>query len=665
MSRRKTRVKSGSNVKRNQVSTARERTATDVHSTRLALKSKHLLVIIILAFSAYVNTLNNYFVLDDSLVILSNEFTQKGIAGIPDIWTHDMFVGTHGREFDLAGGRYRPLSMTVFAVLYELFGDYTNEKGVKSRLAFSGHLINILFFIATCALIYLVLLRLIPTSNGWIPFTTAVLFSVHPIHTEVVANIKSLDEILSLFFLLCSLFYLLKDSTKHLILACSFYLLSLLSKENTITFLAIIPVLYFFFRRIELHKVWRKLFSMSGIAIIYLLLRELFSGGFLSDLKATNLMDNPFLGMDLWSTKIPTVVLIAGKYLKLLFFPYPLSYDYSYDSLGWRSWSEPWVWVTALILIAVFTWSVGIAYKRWNRPTVDALKPLEIAAFGILFYAISYSIVSNVFFNIGTYMGERFIYMASLGFCIAASALLSLLPGINRSAPASFTIKSYWPLILIVPLAFYTTVSRNMDWKDSSTLYVADAHKVDRSARARMFLGIQYLNTFNKTGSKDIWNKSISELQAAVNIYPDFYHAHYNLGLAYQANNDINSAVRSFERVLEIQPRHLNATYFIGVCYGGLGQPQRAIEYIEKGIKHGYTGVDRYFNLGAAYGQSGDFNKALEAFEQARLENPDNPLVYKGLAVTYENLGNVGMARAMYTQAQALDPAIEIPPTVQ
>ena len=620
-----------------------------------SMKKYHVLFIALLAMLGYGNTLNNYFVLDDALVILSNEFTQKGIAGIKDIWTNDMFVGTHGREFDLAGGRYRPLSMTVFAMMYELFGDYTNEEGVKSRLAFAGHLINMLFFIATCALIYLVLLRWLSSFNEWIPLTTALLFAVHPIHTEVVANIKSLDEILSLFFLLCTLYVLPRDSSKNLLLACLFYFLSLLSKENTITALAIIPILYVFFRRRHMKSGWIKTAALSGIAIVYLIMREIFSGGFFSELAAKNLMDNPFLGMDYLSTRIPTVLVIAGKYLSLLFIPYPLSYDYSYDAIGWRNWVDPFVILSLVVILVALAWAIQECAKRLPANAASIRSPHKILAFGILFYAAAYSIISNVFFNIGTYMGERFIYMPSLGFCLSLAAVIAILLKVDINGKFQFKIAWFWPFMLVVPLALYATISRNMDWKDGFSLYEVDAKKVQRSARARMFLGIQHLNSFNKSGNDRLWESSIDEINAAIDIYPEFYHAHYNLGLAYKAKRDYAMAVRSFERVLELQPQHLNSTYFLGVAYGGIGQHEKAIQYIEKGIKHGYKGVDRYFNLGVAYGQKGEFQQALGYFQRALEENPRSAAIYRGMALTYENLGQPLKAKEYYQKASDLN----------
>ena len=81
----------------------------------------HSVFLFVLALITYGNTLLNNWALDDTLLILGNSFTKEGLAGLKGIWTKDMFVGAHGREFELTGGRYRPLSLTVFALQVEFY----------------------------------------------------------------------------------------------------------------------------------------------------------------------------------------------------------------------------------------------------------------------------------------------------------------------------------------------------------------------------------------------------------------------------------------------------------------------------------------------------------------------------------------------------------------
>ncbi|HQV00463.1 MAG TPA: LytTR family DNA-binding domain-containing protein [Bacteroidia bacterium] len=86
--------------------------------------SKNLLSIVLVLVVAvfYGNTLRNEFALDDLIVLTGNKFTQQGFAGIPDLLTHDAFVGAYGEALNLSGGRYRPFSMVMFAIEKEIFG---------------------------------------------------------------------------------------------------------------------------------------------------------------------------------------------------------------------------------------------------------------------------------------------------------------------------------------------------------------------------------------------------------------------------------------------------------------------------------------------------------------------------------------------------------------
>ena len=68
-----------------------------------------------------------------------------------------------------------------------------------------GHLVNVLLYGVCCGLLFLILVRILPRRDAFLPLLTTLLFVAHPIHTEVVANIKSRDEILALLASLASL----------------------------------------------------------------------------------------------------------------------------------------------------------------------------------------------------------------------------------------------------------------------------------------------------------------------------------------------------------------------------------------------------------------------------------------------------------------------------
>ena len=138
-----------------------------------------------LAFALYANTLNHDYVLDDKAIITQNTFTQKGFSGIFDHLTHSYWYGINNKD----AGNYRPMSGISFSIENALFGNNPTM----------GHLLNILFYALLCMVLYHWLRTLQLMDQRWL-MLSIILFAAHPIHTEVVANIKSRDEIYALLF---------------------------------------------------------------------------------------------------------------------------------------------------------------------------------------------------------------------------------------------------------------------------------------------------------------------------------------------------------------------------------------------------------------------------------------------------------------------------------
>ena len=147
---------------------------------------KEALIIPLLAFGLYWMCLPYGYVLDDQIVITDNKFTQKGVDGIWEILSTESFTGYFGGQKDLvAGARYRPLSIVTFAIEQSVFGDNP----------FIRHFINILLvrplWIADFPHFFY------PASGktknplaAEYSLPGRVLYILHPVHSEVVANIK-------------------------------------------------------------------------------------------------------------------------------------------------------------------------------------------------------------------------------------------------------------------------------------------------------------------------------------------------------------------------------------------------------------------------------------------------------------------------------------------
>lgn len=253
------------------------------------------LIVLLCAFLPYVNTLFHEFVLDDRVVFTENQFVQKGISGIPQIFSTNSFEGYFagsGKGSSVSQNRYRPFSLAFFAF----------ENQIAGNNAFMAHFLNVLFFSLLCFLLFNTLKTLFEYKfkeiAAPIAFLTAILFALHPIHTEVVANVKSLDEIFVLLFCILSLRSILQfhQSLQSLNLwaAGLWFLCAVFSKEHAIVFVVLAPLALIYFLPKEKRKLIYSIIPLVVSAAIYISCRIAVLGTqFYVDSR--NFLENPFL----------------------------------------------------------------------------------------------------------------------------------------------------------------------------------------------------------------------------------------------------------------------------------------------------------------------------------------------------------------------------------
>lgn len=491
--------------------------------------------ILALSILLYVNTLAHDFALDDAIVITDNMYTQKGAAGIPGLLTHDTFYGffkTEGKANLVSGGRYRPLTPVLFALERSIFGDGP----------FMHHLLNILFYALCCWLFYRMLL-LIFRGNSlvtlWWACAAAFLFTAHPLHTEAVANIKGRDEILALLGSLIACICVLKawdiqesmpqkSVVKFQLGGAVAMFLALMSKENAITFLAVVPLTLVFFRNASWGTAFRKILPLGGAALLFLLIRGSVIGWTMGS-TPDELMNNPFLKWN-GSTYIPfaaeekwgTIFYTLGKYLQLLWIPTPLTHDYYPRHIGIMHLTQPTVLLSILLYVAL-GWLAWKGYKQKS-----------IWGYAILVFLITLSIVSNIVFPIGTNMSERFLFMPSIGWALGGAWCISLLhknksPGIA----GSWTLASI--ILFVITFAFsMLVIRRNPVWKDNFSLFTTDVKTSSQSAKLLNAAGGETLAQITKIQDTSLQRQYALQaedyLTKALEIHPVYKNAWLLLG---------------------------------------------------------------------------------------------------------------------------------------
>jgi len=562
----------------------------------LALFKDHwlkLLIISALAGGIYFASVNFGYVLDDAIVIEDNDFTKKGFGGITDHLTSESMEGYFGKQMNLVpGNRYRPLSLVTFAMEY----------GVTGKLSPGlSHFINIVFYLLTGWLLFLVLQLIAQNAPKWetsfsaenktaFAFIATLLYIAHPLHVEVVANIKGRDELMAMLFSIWALYFFYKDGLnpqrKHLIIGGVLYFLALLSKENAITFLAIVPLtVYFFIGR----NTFRSIPTLIGVTILYLMWRFSVSGVPDFGAEVKDIMNNPFVEMNP-GEKLATVFYTLGLYIKLLIFPHPLTHDYYPYAIPIMNFGK----LGTLVSFALYIGLIVIAFKY--------LKQRKIASYGILFYLITLSIVSNLVINVGTFMNDRFVYMPSLGYCILLAAGLVFV--YKKFVKSENNILLY--SLAALPILAYAGKSfvRVPDWENALTLNKSTFPASENSARANSFMATALFEEYKVTEGLDKRRKLIEEAHPyaikAQKILPTFHNANVMVaGVAaerYNLTGDLDAFLSDFHKVAIIRPDiqtkqkpdgklHSYLTEYLEYINGKLGPDPKLVNFYRTTVK--------------------------------------------------------------------------------
>ncbi len=598
------------------------------HSKYLSLDKKEstliLLAYIVIGFILYGSSISFDYVLDDAIVITDNNYVKKGINGIGDILTTDSFYGYFGEQKDLVqGARFRPLSLITFALEHEFLG---------SSSAIS-HALNVLLYSLTAFLCFLTLRRLFKekTKSNKLIYSIALLSSLiylcHPIHIEAVANVKGRDEILSMLFsmwtFLTALKYVDKAKVTNLIAIPILFLLGLLAKENTITFLAIIPAGVFLFRkqsRKQLAIIFTLLLVMSAV---YLLWRYQVIGYLLGDEPSNDLMNNSFVGMNTIQ-RYATIMLTLLLYLKLCIFPHPLTHDYYPYHIPIMDFGNWQVWVSILIYLAIvaliFIW-------RKKHPKI---------AFSLFFYIAALSIVSNIVFSIGTFMNERFVFAASLGICVILAKGIHWL---SSRIPDKKSLLITGCTVTLLGLYCLKTLTRVPAWKNELSLNKSAIKVSKNSARANSFMATalfnEYQRTTDKQHQKELLDRALPHARRATEIHSSYYNGYLmQVGVAaeiYKIDKDLDALLREFKPAM-------------------INKPQ--ISFLQEFLKYINAREDRN-KLMAFYkdvcvtnmiDQRQEYKWAIQYLSMAYKLDPNDPEIRRGLRKAYLGQGNLEYA---------------------
>ena len=571
--------------------------------------------------------------MDDDEVIIKNQSVQKGFAGIKELFGQPSDSRMNGTD-----GPYRPVTTSLFAIEKHFFGN-----------ASSGyHFMNVLLFAILCVVLFFLLRRLLKNYHPLLPLIATLFFAAHPIHTEVVANIKSADEILSLLFCLLALLYAFRfsetSSWKYAGVSSLCFTCAMFSKENSITFLLIIPAaLYFFtqesFRtsRKNILKIFILHFSVAGI---YFIAR---SSVLNQASKGIILMNNALAGVHSLPERWATAFAILLQYIKLLFYPHALCWDYSFNQIPLVSFSDPAAILSLLIYASLGTFSLWVLFKPTAFKSADS-SMLKLFSFCILFYLFSLSVTSNIFILINATMAERFLFTPSLAFCILAAFFILRISKYERSAEKKGNKIIFISLTGIILILYsFKTHARNKDWKNNFSLFAKGVETCPNSWRTNVdyawessLAGDAEKNPEKK---KEFMLNAVKYYQKGLTIYDTQIDAiWYSYGVANSSVGNMDEAVKAYQRAIAINAKHIDACNNLATIYFSRSDLSNSIKYFLMAYKIDSTASDIPFKIGVNYQLMNDMKNAAPYYENYLRRYPNDKNVITNLAIVSKAL---------------------------
>ncbi|MCU0431872.1 MAG: hypothetical protein MUC87_00290 [Bacteroidia bacterium] len=622
------------------------------------------LALFLLTFLVFGNGIFNKYALDDEFYTAgSNKYTQQGIKAIPKIFTTRTFYNNDG-----SGYSYRPVAVASFALEIQLFGEHPEV----------SHFINVLLYAFTVVLLFGLLRRWFSAQGNWFSFFIALLFLLHPLHTEVVDNIKCRDELLAILAGVGSTFLLWRFmETGKWWLAVLYpvvFMAGMLAKATIMPFYVLIPMALWFFSGKPFMRMVLYMVPLVAVAALVLLLKN---GVLPESVREYQTFENPITGDTGIVSRMATAAHVLGRYLWLHIVPHPLVYYYGHSYVPLATWADP-VAIAGLIAHLAL-----LALGLWQ------LRARTVLSFGILFYLVSIFFYSNLITPAPGLMGERFAYIAVLGFCIVlvwgVFKLMKLAPEqFVWGAPAFSRVR----LVLVGLAAVYAlrAVVRNEDWQDKHTLYGNDMEYLTESAKANMLYGsllsadgarLDYegksyiensrrsgnMNEFNvgrmkRDSARMMFSQARNYYKQATVIAPKYYTAWSNYGTTYYFLGDFKNAVPLFRQSLVHKPDYTEGLFNLGMAYDSLQMPDSAIYFLRRCVASDSAYSAAYDPLSKLMlkKDSTSITQVMALLNRAVANNPKSDMPYTAMMNISIMRGDTAAAVAYMDKASELNP---------
>ncbi len=576
-------------------------------------------VLLLLSVLPYANTLQNGFVYDDNNEVLTNPYI-RSFARIADIFSTRILAHLGARG---ATNYYRPIGILGFLICYKLFG----------LLPYGFHLANIVLNALVVCVLFGLTHQLF--QDEWLAFAAAVMFALHPIHTESVAWVSGVTDLdLALFYAGAFWFFLAsarpegkRSEWMQLGMVASFAL-ALLSKEQAVTLPVAAMIYEHAYRGDRVATTLQQKMSRYGalwlLVVAYVLFRIRFFGAF-APVQLTRDVS--------WYQAILSAFPLAGLYVWKMVWPFHLIAFYPFHKS--QSLLDARVWAGAAILglcAAAFT----ALWKRDRR-----------VSFGLIWFIVNIAPVLNSRWLGPNVFTERYLYLPSMGLCWVAAWGVKEIWMSFQARPRGWRISFAIFLGAVAAVGFARIVIRNRDWRDDETYYRVTLADVPEAASLRLNLGAVYWNRGLPVAAEREWKLALVATPQSAQLLN-------NLGLVCVARKENDRAIEYFRQAMRLRPNNTDAHLNLGRLYEGAGKTDEAELQLRAAVALAPLSVGARNELGEFYLHAEKLTMAEAQFHASAATIP-NGEAFDALGLIADRLGDRAAAERDFRQAVDLD----------
>jgi len=594
------------------------------------------LVAVAAAVAAYANTLLGGFVYDDRFQVVENPWL-RGFGNVPrafgtNVWAFEGGVSNY----------YRPLMHVSYILTYAVAG----------LRPWAFHAVNVLLHAAVTALAFLAARRCLEESGAeargadYGAFAAALLFATHPIHTEVVAWVACVPDLLLGLLALLAILLHRRPSPWARAGAVGSVFAGLFAKET----MAVVPLLLlcgdlaFERPRARLPALARRYLPYAGAVAAYAAIR----------LAAMPVMAPIRRHAELGPLAVAANALpLLADQLRALLLPVGLNVFHVLHPVG--SLLEPRGLASLAVAMAL---ALALAWTFRRAPGIFfALAATAVPLLPVLYIP---ALGENSF-------AERYLYLPSFGLVLLAGLAVARLAD-RRPAALPWALGA---AAAVAALYAGGAVARNRVWRDDLALWTDTVAKSPDSAYAHVELGILLAERGELV-------RAIEEYRTALRLAPGMARAHGNLGVAYEKAGRLDLALPHHLAAVQLDPAYSKGFVNLGNAYAAMGRRDEAVAQYrtavrlrpdrvefhislanalsDGGDREGAmaeyraalaldpSSADAHLHVGIALGEQGRLGEAIEHLETAARLAPDDPVVHVNLAQAYRLGGQAARA---------------------